>query len=31
LAMSFGLIIPKMCIQYFTRSLSNQRRLTAIR
>jgi uncharacterized membrane protein YjjP (DUF1212 family) len=28
LAMSFGLIIPKMCIQYFTRSLFNPRRPT---
>jgi uncharacterized membrane protein YjjB (DUF3815 family) len=28
LAMSFGLIIPKMCIQHFTRSLLNQRRPT---
>ena len=28
LAMSFGLIIPKMCIQYFTRSLFSPRRPT---
>jgi uncharacterized membrane protein YjjB (DUF3815 family) len=28
LAMSFGLIFPKMCIQYFTRSLFDRRRPT---
>jgi uncharacterized membrane protein YjjP (DUF1212 family) len=28
LAMSFGLILPKMCIQYFTQSLSHRRQQT---